>query len=257
MVNMDGLLTFEFGTSDLINITLRLEYYLKKLHCYINRDLDFDQQTSLSTIVDLLRLLDKQELRSNYFKAYSQAAYLLKKINPDKICQTSLNQTLAIIDKQLTLVSKSSGKFAEHLRLNPFFKQLVQSHLTSAQDFFYQYPEYQYWSSQNKNVCQQDLVLWAKNFDEVQQLASNYLSLVRHAGPFQELEATQGYYQGHLDTRCLLVRLQIKQSLKLFPKMSFGQHGVSVQFYQYDHVDRAAHKYNKDISFSFANCYLG
>lgn len=252
---MSNLLTFEHGTSELVNLSLRVEYLIKKLHLYIERDLPFDRQSSISTMLELLQYLNKQELRSKYFKEFSHAAYILQKLQGENVCQDRLKQTLDSIQKQISDLSLKSGKFADELRSNLFFKQL-QNQLNSSQVIPCQNPEYHYWINQADDLCLNELHEWAHAFDEIKHVITHYLTLTRQACQFTSQIASSGFYQEQMDSRTLMVRLQIDKALQLYPKMSLGQHGVSIQFFCFSHTNIVSTKATDNVDFNIAYCYL-
>lgn len=253
---MDHLLTFEQGTSELVNLSLRIEYLLSKLHQYIHRDLPFDRQCSVQTMLELLHHLNKQELRSKYFKEFSHAAYILQKLSNQEVCPKKLKTTLDSIQKQISALSQRSGKFAEELRLSPFFKQLQHNQLTTAQLIPCQNPEYFYWLNQSSQHCLSELEEWAACFQEVEQVVGHYLALIRQAGEFKHQSAAKGFYQEHIDTRAQMVRLQVNREQQIYPKVSLGQHGISVQFFYFSHANTVSAKSTEDIDFNIAYCHL-
>lgn len=253
---MDDALTYEVPVSELLTLSLRIEYLIGKLHTYINRDSPFDRQQSLSGLVELLTLLNKQELRSKYYKEFSHAYYLLSKIKDDHVCPEKLGESLNDLQAQLTLLNQKSGKFADKLRFMPFFKHLMQNSLLPLADYPNLNPEYHFWISQSQAICQNDLEQWFAHFSDIEHITQSYLSFVRKTGEFHQKTASRGFYQEHLGNKYQMVRIQLHPQQRAYPKISMGQHGASVQFFDFNGADHNPTKSLADIQFNIAYCCL-
>lgn len=248
--------TFEVPVCTLLRSSLCIEYLLSKLHSYIQRSEHYDTQTCISTFVELLTALDKQELRSKYFQSFSHAHFVLKKMSNEEVCTNTLHHVLNKIQSLLNILSQSHGKFAEPIRKLPFFKNIMQYQAIPGSESGHLMPDYQLWLNQSIRQCVHDMESWLVYFHDIDEITRTHLMFVRDAGEFQTTFANKGFFQDSMDSRCQLIRIRIPTHLRLYPKVSVGQHGMSIQFFSLSSVTAPSHKHTGDASFEVAYCFL-
>lgn len=252
----EEILTFEVPVCTLIRSSLCIEYLLSKLHAYIQRSQPYDIQTCVSTFVELLITLDKQELRSKYFQSFSHAHFVLKKMSNDDVCPNTLQHVLTKIQTLLNILSQNRGKFAEPVRRMPFFKHIMQYQATPGSESGHLMPDYQLWLSQSIRQCVHEMESWLVHFHDIDEITRTHLMFVRDAGEFQTAVAKKGFFQDSMDSRCQMIRIRIPAEKKLYPKLSVGQHGMSIQFFSLSSVNQPSRKHTGDTPFEVAYCFL-
>lgn len=249
-------LTFEFPVCSLIRVSITVEYLLSKLNAYLQRGSAFDLQTSIDTFSSLLNVLDKQELRSKYFQAFSHARFVLKKISNDDVCHDKLHIALSKIQSILNVLSKEHGKFAEALRMQTFFKHIMQHQHLPGSESGQLMPDYYLWLNQPHTKCLDDMESWLVHLRDIDEISKTHLAFVRESGDFQEETADNGFYQHSIDNRCQLIRIKLLAHQSVYPKVSVGQHGVSIQFFHQVDMAKPSNKLTSNITFQIASCFL-
>lgn len=249
-------LTYEVPVCALIRSSLCIEYLLSKLHAYLERAEDFDIQTCINTFVDLLNTLDKQELRSKYFQSFSHAHFVLERMSNEDVCESKLKDVLKKIQTLLNILSKESGKFAEPVRRIDLFRHIMQHQNTPGCESGYLMPNYYLWLNESIPVCLHDMESWLVHFHDIDEITRTHLTFVRDSGCFQQDIAHRGFYQQSMDSRCQLIRVKVPTDTSLFPKVSVGQHGISLQFFTLSDIAFPSQKTTVDIPFEISYCFL-
>ncbi len=253
----ENMILFESPVCHLIRHSLKVEYLSDKAHAYAQSGRPFDIQTCVATIIEFLALLDKSELHCKYYQEFAHAHHVISRIEKEEsVCQGKVKQTLADLQRLLNLLSNKKGKFAEDLRENHFFKQIIKPNLRLGSEYDFLSPGYYLWLNQPTQKCLSDIETWLSHFNTIIDISRTHLKLIRESGYCQQKVASDGFFQEALEKPCQLIRLEFDKSLMIYPIISAGNHGVSIQFFQSAHFSKPSHKYTDDIPFNIYYCFL-
>jgi cell division protein ZapD len=255
---MDDMTIFEFPANDLVRVALRLEYlFLNALPCSKKKGVS-QHRNCLILISQILCILEKPELRSKLYKELSKFNHIFIKLN--ETADVNKKTVCLYIDELSTILNylnESSGNFAQALHMNHFLKVVKQSLQIPGGECCYNCPELYVWLQQSEDKRQFELTNWLNLFGSIRTVIRTYLKIIRLSGDFTSVTAKHGYYQCQLSAKQNLhmIRIQLLETTSTFPKVLTGQHGISLQLFEFIQT-KSSMKYYNDCQIEMALCCL-
>lgn len=247
---------FEQPIHEHIRTFLRIEHLQKQANHFIdNKDTHHDS-VCLMTMLELLQLLDRPDLRSRFTQELSRQLINLERLqDTPTIDHSKLNTIIQRIENYLRYLHENNGKFIANLRNNEFIKVLMQQSSIPGGTCSHNAPGFHLWLDQKAEVRQAHLHSWLKEFDEIFSISELMLKTIRDTSTFMSREASQGFFQMPLDPTvpCQLIRVAIPSKELVFPSISVGRHGLNIRYLEADMKARAT-KTKRTIHFKLACC---
>lgn len=252
----EKLVIYEQPVNELMRSCLRLEYLFKRIdHCLEKLRIDDSAELIVKTIIDILDLLDRPDLKSRITKEFHRHhATFSRWISVANIDKTALQSTLAQLSRYKEHFLSSQMKIANSLRTEPFIAS-VRQHFNYPGDCYIDSPLYVYWLHQASEIREQDLHEWLDHLTQIRSAINLLLKIVRDCGDMQKTSTEHGFYHQTLnpETPCQLIRIGIQANEALYPEISAGRHRMSVRFLKADTFDPPLQS-DQRITFQLACC---
>jgi cell division protein ZapD len=249
---------YEQPLNEQIRLCLRLEYLFEQANYYLLCESSWDLRQTLSTILEILYIADRPDLKSKLGHALNQYASSLTQLEklPD-IDKQKLHNMLKQIDQLVDEIRTNTQKTGQELRENEFLTAIQQRLYTPGGACGFSLPAYHLWLHQDKNILKQQLSHWLNSFKQLQAITNLMLKLTRESASFKTTKAIGGFYQSNLEPSIQhqMIRISIASEDRIFSEISVGRHRLAVHFFTLDINGRAAQTPN-DIIFSLACCKL-
>lgn len=251
-------IVFEQPVNELVRVCLRIEHLLSMAQQGLRGQHLFDTRATISALAELLSLTDRLDLRGKFTKEFiRQQANLQRFLNDDQIDQAKLQGALSELSKAIQLLQGHNGKFALNLRDNEFLTSIRQHLAMAGGALCFDTPGFHYWLQLPVKERHAQIIAWLGECEDLFQIISFLLRLIRQSGRSVLQTAHAGYFQTSLDSQapCQLIRVSIPNTLPIYPEISVGRHGVSIRFY-YPTVKERATIYEKDVPFRLSCCVI-
>lgn len=249
---------YEQPVNELIRACLRLESLFFQIDHAIQGTSITDTRRAVSSLLDVLYLLERPDLKTKLGKELSRFINVFNKMidNPSvepKKLQPILFQ-LESVHERLNLVY---GKVAQSLRQNELLNSIRQYTLNPGGGCGFEVPAYHYWLHRPSSERIADMLQWVSQFETVREAIFLLLRLVRDCGYYQEQLANQGFFQTSLDpsAHCQLVQVLLPINTLVFPEISVGRHGIFIRFMTVEGFSKPIQS-REDIPFKMTCCIL-
>lgn len=247
---------YEQPVNELIRVCLRLEHLLHLGQDTLRSTTLWDSRATMTTINDILNILDRPDLRTKLTKEFVRyLASLTRLEGAEHIDQKKLSATIIEVENVLDSLHATSGRFAPELRDNDFLNSIRQHLSNPGGAVSFDVPAYHFWLQQPVGERNALMSKWFSYFENADNAVSLMLRLIRQSCNPQLQTAHQGFYQANLDPSqpVQLIRIAVPTEFNVYPEISVGRHGVSVRFYTPNFQDRPV-QCDSDIVFRLSCC---
>jgi len=258
MSTLNQSIIFEQPVNELVRVCLRVEHLLAMVQQGLRGQSMFDTRATISALAELLSLTDRLDLRGKFTKEFiRQQANLQRFINDEHIDQTRLQDALSELTKVIQILQSHNGKFAVNLRDNEFLTSIRQHMSIAGGALSFDTPGFYYWLQSPVKERHGQIISWLAESEDLFQITSFLLRLIRQSGRPVLHTAHAGYFQTSLDPQlaCQLIRVAVPHTLPIYPEISVGRHGVNIRFYHPTVKERAV-IYEKDVPFRLSCCVI-
>jgi cell division protein ZapD len=253
------IVIYEQPLNEHIRFCLRLEHLFQKVKNYLEDHSNWDSRTALETILEILSVVDRPDLKTKLSKALSCYAttltQLLNRKLPEDVDEKKLRRIIDQLNKLINNLHLSSGKIGQSLRENEFLNIIQQRLSTAGGTSAFSTPAYHLWLQQSPKSRLEDLNKWFDEFTEIKITVALLLKLTRESADFEKIKAQGGFCQMNLDPNLAyqMVRLALPVSAQIYPEISVGRHRLSVHFYALN-VNERATQVTTNVEFELACC---
>jgi len=253
---MSKTIIYEQPLNEIIRVCLRLELLFQQIDHQLHDTSDFGMRTLISSIIDILQLLDRPDLKSKLAKELSHHLANLKRyghlpeIDTEKF--TLLTQQL---DEHARNLIESSGKIGYRLREIELLNLLRMHLATPGGGCGFDIPLLHYWLRQSVEVRQATIDNWLGDFKQIRKSIELVLDLVRKNSKVEQKNAIHGFHQELLDPQSNLrmIRIEIAEEIPAFPEISVGRHFLSVRYFMPD-IQKRPTQYTENLTFLLTYC---
>jgi len=251
-------ITYEQPLNELVRMTLRLEYLFQQLTDNLDRSDSGANFLSISSLIDIIAVLDRPDLRSKLTKEFHRYISALSRMKQspnadEQKVESLINEFQSTIE---TLHSKH-GKFGQTLRENEFLSSLRQRMVNPGGTSCSDAPSYHYWLHLSEKVRKSQLLEWTEELSGVQNITELMLGVIRSSGVTTSEVAQQGFYQKALDPLqpYQLIRVTLEENLPIFPEISAGKHRA-VLYFCIHNVSTRPEQTQEDVPFKLTLCAI-
>ncbi|MBS0350936.1 MAG: cell division protein ZapD [Proteobacteria bacterium] len=232
-VSSENLIIFEQPLNEHLRICLRLEQLILQLQGYLNDKSTNGSQMALITLLRLIDVMDRPDLKSKLMQMLSQYATTLGQL--ERFPQVDTNRLQSILkhlDQLISQLHHMPGRIGESLRSNDFFNQLRPQLANPGGIFFHHVPAFALWLQQPYELQAKELAQWSEALQPLPEIATLVLELARNSTATQTITAQNGFYHQTLDSTlpCQLIRVGIPVELGIYAEISAGIHRLSIRF---------------------------
>lgn len=249
---------FEQPLNEHLRICLRLEQLILQLNDYLKDHSTRGSQMALITLLRLMDVLDRPDLKSKLMQMLTQYATTLGQLERfPQVDAKRLQAILEHLDKLINHLHRLPGRIGEALRNNDFINQLRPQLSNPGGIFLYHVPMLALWLKQPAELRAKELGQWADALQPLPEIANLVLDLARNSTPAQTITAQHGFHHQNLDSTlpCQLIRVIVPIELGVYVEISAGIHRLSLRFVKPNYLTGERAKQVADpITFLLACC---
>lgn len=221
----DNTITFQLPTQYLSKVALRLESLFLTIRDACGESHPVIHHYALKNIIEIIKLIEKPELKSRFLKELMRIEHILNKSQID-----ISNKLYANLFVQIQFLNHFSGRFGESIH-NDLFLQSIRFSQTDMCEGDLQIPQLQLWIDSSVQKRQKDLHFWLTQLKTLYDTVLIYLSLLRSTADFDKISMVNGFYHHSISTKtsCHLILLKMDKNSGIVPKMQLGHHGLSLR----------------------------
>jgi cell division protein ZapD len=251
---IENAIIYEQPLNELIRVCLRLEHLFHQIDYQIDDVSVLGTRNTISSLINLLQLLDRPDLKAKLAKELGHHASNLARLEKTPhIDQIKLQELLRQLDDLIRSFIDSTGKIGQQLREVELLNNL-RLHLASpGGGCSFDIPIFHYWLQQPGEQRQLIFKNWVSEFESIRITANLILKLIREGSKAQPKTAENGFYQELLDPQLnlRLIRVALPKGTIAYPEISVGRHFLSVRFYSPSIYDRPT-QFSDNLSFWLA-----
>ena len=255
---MNEAIIYEQPLNEVIRVCLRLEQLFNQVEHHLDDLSTWGTRNAMYTIINILQLLDRPDLKSKLAKELSHHhSNLVRYGNSPNIDGTKLHDLINKLNEYSRCLIDSNGKIAYRLRDMELLNAL-RLHLASpGGGGSFDTPLYHYWLQQPTEVRHNELSDWLEDFSHIRTVTGLLLDLARKNAKEEEKMAVHGFHQELLDPQANLrmIRIGIPKHIPAFPETSVGRHFLSVRFFVPE-IEKRPSQYPENMPFWIAYCNL-
>ena len=248
---------YEQPLSERMRTFLRLEFLYQQMLYNGEREADWAARAAISTLLDLLAILSRGDVRSDVHKELDHQLGVLERFQQqpgvdDGRLGTLIHNLVASRDE----LSHIGTAFLNPLKDCEFLNAIKHRSAIPGGTCEFDLPEYNHWLRQPFARRQQDMDKWMSAIRPVCDAVSELLWLIRESAQPSEKMAINGMYQHSMQkgANCRLLRVTLAGGNSLFPEISGSQHRFTVRFLEWSTIDSRAVQTGHDVPFQLSVC---
>ncbi len=248
---------YEQPLNERMRTFLRLEFLYQQILYNSEIEADFAARTTLSTLLEILAILSRGDIRSEVHKELDHQVATLERFQSQPAVDARRLQTLI---QNLVLSRKQVARigigFLQSLKDSEFLNAIKNRSAIPGGTCEFDLPEYSHWLRQAHKRRQQDLKLWIDDIRPICDAVTEVLWLIRESAQPADKLAINGMYQHNTqkDVNCRVLRVSIAEDSSLFPEISGSQHRFTVRFLEWSTVNSRAVQTGHDVPFQLSIC---
>lgn len=252
----DNVIIYEQPLNELVRVSLRLEQIFTQIDHLKDDDSSLGTRNLIVTIINLLNLLDRPDLKAKLAKELSLRMTILSRLeNTPDVDYVKLKELLAQLDELSRYFIESNGKIAQNLREIELLNSLRLHLATPGGGCSFDIPIYHYWLLRPLEQRKEMIHSWLEEFNKIRLATQIILQLTREGTKITPKTAEKGFYQELLDPQVnlRLIRVAVPSNVPAYPEISVGRHFVGVRFYLPDIHTRPV-QYTENLPFWVSYC---
>lgn len=256
LMNLRDLIIYEQPLNELTRVCLRLEQLFHEADHLIQDTSPFGSRNVIVTIINLLHILERPDLKAKLAKELAAQAQMLARLEKaEGVDQIKLHQLLEQLNALSQSFIASNSKIAQNLRSVEMLNSLKLHLAAPGGGGSFDTPLFHYWLQQPANKRVATLKVWLQEFDDIRIASHLLLKLLRKETPRLTKNAVRGYYQELLDSQpnLRMIRVMLPTEARAFPEISLSRHFMSIRFLVPD-INLRAVQLQGDLTFCIAYC---
>lgn len=254
---MNTQTTYEFPLNERIRVFMRLEQLFQQLSHFMAGDSVFDKRAAVDTLLDILVIFSRSDLKSELIKELDRHAKVLGLLsNSQDIDKPKLQSILQELNQASRNLYNASGKVGASVMESGLFQSISQRSAIPGGTCSFDLPAFHYWLEQDLAEQQKDFQQWTLPFADIRIAIDLILGFIRQSSvPKQEI-AQAGFFQLALDKAhpVQLLRVGVPVAVGCFAEISGGKHRFSIRFMRPSNDENRPTQTPADISFTLARC---
>jgi len=248
---------FEQPLSERMRTFLRIEFLYQQA-LFHARDLnDFSARAAVATLLEILAILGRGDVRSEVLKELERHAALLANYSRQR--GVDFERVQLLIDKVETrrsALAADGPKFINSVKECEFLNMIKHRSSIPGGTCMFDLPDYAYWLRLPLSERTAQFDDWTRGLRAVCDAVTEVLWLTRQAIEPTEQIATGGMFQYHMERneQPTLLRVIVPPDAGTFPEISAGKHRFTVRFVIWEGIDARPTQVVDDIPFLLALC---
>lgn len=255
--SVNNTTTYEFPLNERIRVFIRLEQLFQQFNQFLIGPTVPDKRAAISTLLDIMSIFRRNDLKSEVLKELDRHAKVLNKIANNQGVNTQ--KVLSLLE-QITETSQklyaANGKIGIHVMESDLFQSITQRSSIPGGTCSFDLPEYHYWLEQDEAIRLKDLERWSEPFTDVRNAIDLILNFIRNSDSPSEEVAVAGFFQFTLDRSqpYQLIKVTVDNTYACFAEISGGKHRCSIRFMSPSTEDKRPSQSPDDIPFTLTCC---
>lgn len=248
---------YEQPLSERMRTFLRLEFLYQQMLYNSDRDADWATRATISTLLEILAILSRGDVRSDVHKELDHQISVLERFQSHSGVDGGRLDTLVHnLASSRDDVSGIGTGFLQSLKDSEFLNSIKHRSAIPGGTCEFDLPEYSHWLRQPIERRRQDMAEWIQTVRPLCDAVTEVLWLIRESAQPQEKLAINGMYQHNMQKTgsCLLLRVSLADSSLLFPEISGSQHRFTVRFLEWSTTASRAVQTGHDVPFELSIC---
>ena len=229
----EDIITYVQPLNERLRFFTRLSFLFSRLKHGAEGETVHDSHTAITTLLDILNLIQQQDLKKEVLKELERINQTLTPLQHNtEIEHGTLEQILASLTTYRGELHATSGPIANELRDHEFLKTLQQRYNVPAGLSECDPPVYNHWLDKPIEQRKADLAQWLQVFEPLHNAIDLVLQLIRQSANPRKKTAENGIYQQTLDASApfQLVMVTLPADSKYFAEISGGKHRFTIRF---------------------------
>lgn len=252
-----GLLRFEQPLTERMRTFLRIEFLYEQAKYHAGEPADFSARAAIASLLDLMTLLGRGDIRSDVLKELDRHSDLLNQYRrAPGIDSGRLHSLLEEVGGLKQRLAEVGNQFMNALKESEFLTTIKHRSTIPGGTCMFDLPDFNYWLHRPEAERVRQLETWLAQITPVCDAVAEVLWLTREATEPVESTAHGGLYHHSLgrSEHYNLVRVLVPAALGCYPELSAGQHRFTVRFVEWLGVEKRPRQVNKDVCFKLSLC---
>lgn len=208
-------------------VSIRIENLLAYIREGLHESHPITHHYALKNIIELLKIIEKPELRSRYTKEFIRLEYTLSKVLPQQAPELWQKFEETSIHLQNCVNRLSSPIFQDQ-----FLQSLRMRIQENWQECELQTPQLYRWLHQPGHYRKECLKSWLNDLQEIESIVQVYMNILRFFIHYSQVQVNQNYYHQLINGNpvCQLIVLKLDAQLPVIPKIQIGNNSLSIYF---------------------------
>jgi cell division protein ZapD len=251
-----SVILYEYPFNERIRTYLRLEHLFLRLSELMSREDPLDHHFAIATMFEVMDVGARADLKSDVLKDLDKQKQVLNAYrgNP-AIAEGVLDGIIQQLERCFAALNAQPGKAGQALTENDWLMSIRSRVGIPGGTCEFDLPAYFAWQHRDTASRQMDLQRWATTLAPLAEAIHLLLKLLRDSGSPQKVIAVGGQFQQNLPQgrTFQLLRLSLKDELRLIPEISGNRLMVSIRLMRHEQDDRL-HICNEDGAFELTLC---
>lgn len=255
-MSVNNTITYEFPLNERIRVFIRIEQLFQQFSHFSAGETIADKRAAISTLLDIMLIFRRNDLKSEILKELDRHAAILNKIaSSDGINTQLLDSILGQLEQISKKLHSITGKIGINVMENDLFQSIAQRSSIPGGTCSFDLPEYHYWLEQDEAVRFNDLQHWRSPFNDISTAIDLILNFIRNSRSHTQEVAVAGFFQIPLDKSqpFQLLKISVDKSIPCFAEISGGKHRCTIRFME-PSTDKRPTQSTSDIPFSLTCC---
>jgi len=229
----NNTITYVQPLNERLRFFMRLAFLFNQLKYRVAGETVFDSHTAMTTLLDILNVIQQQDLKKEVLKELERINQTLLPLQSNtEIEHHTLEQILSSLSTYRGELHSASGPIAHELRDDEFLKTLLQRYNVPAGLSECDPPVYNHWLHKPLEQRQADLAKWLRVFEPLHNAIDLILRLIKQSANPVKKTAENGIYQQSLDATApfQMVMVTLPMDSAYFAEISGGKHRFTIRF---------------------------
>ncbi len=252
-----AVMHYEQPLSERMRTFLRLEFLYQQMLYNSEREADWAARATISTLLDVLAILSRGDVRSDVHKELDHQLGALERYQSQPgVDGRRLDALIHNLASSRDELSRIGTSFLQPLKDCEFLNAIKHRSAIPGGTCEFDLPVYNHWLRQGYARRLQDIEKWMAPVRPVCDAVSELLWLIRESAEPTDKTAINGMYQHNMqkDTNCRLLRVSLGGDGTMFPEISGSQHRFTVRFLEWSTIDSRAVQTGHDVPFRLSIC---
>lgn len=245
---------YEFPLCEKVRNYLRLEQLFAQLHEAKLARSENQYLYFFEVLFNLFDLIDRLDLRTDFVRDID--AHERKLVHWSQHPNID-NEALEIALQNLTNLGsklKRHKKLGSSIRDERFLSNIRQRFSIPGGVTSFDLPALFCWLKQPKAIKQADMDKWLKQISIVDHSLKMLLSFLREKSALQDMVSKSGFYQGTVEDKIELVRIQCNKDAGIYPVVSGSRNRYGIKFMKFNVETGTSDAVTSMVNFQLACC---